>query len=258
MTKLEFFDTHAHIHFNDYGLDVDKVIKEAKQAGVNRVMLVGCDLESCRSGFDLAKQHDGYWVSLGLHPHEAKDYVRSPDKLEKFQDLIDSPKVKAIGETGLDFFYNHSNHEQQEELFRFQLKLAKEHDLPVIFHVREAFDEFFAILDDFEGIRGVVHSFSADSEILDKCLARGLYIGLNGIMTFTKDQKQLEAAKKVPLKKLLLETDAPFLTPAPYRGKICQPKHVVLTAEFLAKLRGESLKDVATATTKNAIELFNL
>lgn len=258
MSKIELFDTHAHIHFADYELDVDDVIKAADEAGVKSVMLVGCYLQDSKAGIALAERHDSYWVSIGLHPHEAKHYVESPHKLQQFRSFADHPQVKAIGETGLDYYYNHSSKQQQEKLFRFQLTLAQEHDLPVIFHVREAFDDFFAILDDFEGIRGVVHSFSANSDVLDKCINRGLYIGLNGIMTFTKEDSQLEAAKKVPLSKLLLETDAPFLTPEPYRGKICQPKHIAVIAEFMADLRGESLEELASATTENAKKLFNL
>jgi TatD DNase family protein len=130
--------------------------------------------------------------------------------------------------------------------------------LPLIFHVREAFDDFFSTYDQYKGLRGVVHSFSADTRVLDKILSRGLYIGLNGIMTFTKDQKQLEAAKAVPLNRLLLETDAPYLTPVPFRGKICEPKYVRVTAEFLSHLRGETLEELAAATTRNAAELFKL
>jgi TatD DNase family protein len=128
--------------------------------------------------------------------------------------------------------------------------------LPVIFHIREAFDDFFRILDDYKGIRGVVHSFSASIVELEGVLSRGLYVGLNGIMTFTNDQKQLDAAKSVPIEKLVLETDAPFLTPKPFRGTMCEPKHVSVTAEFLANLRGESLDYIAKATSNNAKALF--
>jgi len=167
-------------------------------------------------------------------------------------------KLVAIGECGLDYYYNHSPKEKQRQLFEFQLHLAQKYDLPVIFHVREAFDDFFAILEHFEGIRGVVHSFTSNQAVLDKILQKGLYIGLNGIMTFTTDQAQLAAAKVVPIEKLLLETDAPFLTPRPFRGTICQPKHVRNVAEFLSELRNESLETLSQATTQNAKRLFNV
>ena len=128
----------------------------------------------------------------------------------------------------------------------------------MIFHVREAFEDFWPIFDEFKGVRGVIHSFTATQKELDDILSRGLYVGLNGIMTFTKQDAQLAAAKAVPLDRLVLETDAPFLTPAPYRGTICEPKHVRITAEFLADLRGESLAAIADATTHNARKLFDL
>lgn len=171
-------------------------------------------------------------------------------------------KVVAIGEAGLDFHYMHSSKEDQEKLLRFQLDIAVEHSLPLIFHVREAYDDFWRIIDEHRSagqqMRGVIHSFSASPKELEDVLSRGFYVGLNGIMTFTKDKRQLEAAKSVPLNKLLLETDAPFLTPVPFRGTICQPKHVRVTAEFLSRLRDEPLEELAAATTHNALELFKL
>ena len=128
----------------------------------------------------------------------------------------------------------------------------------MIFHVRDAFDDFWPIFDEYKGIRGVIHSFTATTKELDQILTRGLFVGLNGIMTFTKDDKQLEAAKSVPLDRLVLETDTPFLTPKPFRGKINEPKNVVVIAEFLSDLRGESLKELSEATTNNSNQLFNL
>lgn len=251
-------DTHAHIHFPDYELDPDEVLAAAAKDGVSKVICVGCTLADSKLGIDFAARHNNVWASIGLHPHEGTEYVNDDRALQEFRELATRPKVAAIGETGLDYYYNNAPVEDQKKLLRFQLTLAQEHDLPLIFHVRQAFSDFFAILSDFEGIRGVVHSFTGTLDEMDEILHRGLYIGLNGIMTFTKEADQLEMAKSIPLDRLLLETDAPFLTPKPFRGTICQPKHVRVTAEFLSKLRGESLEEIATATTKNAGQLFNI
>ena len=166
--------------------------------------------------------------------------------------------VVAVGETGLDYYYEHSSREDQKKLLRFQLDLASEYDLPLIFHIREAFEDFWKIFDEYKNIKGVVHSFSSGTEDLEQVLSRGLLVGLNGIMTFSKKAEQLDAARQVSLSSLLLETDAPFLTPVPFRGKIGEPKYVRVTAEFLAGLRGESLQEIADATTKNAHKLFKL
>jgi|GEM_PF-129256 len=178
--------------------------------------------------------------------------------LARGQDHALRSVLVAIGETGLDYHYMHSPKPVQEKLLRFQIELALEHDLPLIFHVREAFDDFWHIFDQYKGLRGVVHSYSSNRRDLDEILSRGLYVGLNGIITFTKGQEQLDAIKTIPLNKILLETDAPFLTPVPFRGTICQPKHVRATAEFLSNLRGEPLVALATATTHNARALLNL
>ncbi len=255
---MQLFDTHCHIHFHDYPLDPETVIASATQAGVSRLLCVGCRLEDSRTGVDFAAKYSNIWAAIGLHPHEADGYVHDHHALQEFRDLADKPKVVAIGETGLDYYYSHSAKPAQEKLLRFQIELALEHDLPMVFHVRDAFDAFWKIFDDYKDIRGVVHSFSATEKELDQILSRNLYVGLNGIMTFTKDPRQLDAAKRVPLDKMLLETDAPFLTPAPFRGKVCEPKHLRVTAEFLASTRGEKLEDVAKVTTQNAKKLFGV
>jgi TatD DNase family protein len=255
---LEFVDTHCHIQFADYPLDPEEVIKNALKDGVTRLLVVGCSLPDSEVAADFAAGHDGVWASIGLHPHESARYIHDHHSLQKFRDIVAKNKVVAIGETGLDYYYEHSSKEDQKKLLRFQLDLASEHNLPLIFHVREAFSDFWPILDSYKGLRGVIHSYSSDIADLEQILSRGLYIGLNGIMTFTKKPEQIEAAKTVPLDRLLLETDAPFLTPVPYRGKICEPKHVRTVGEFLADLRDESLHDLARATTNNAITLFGL
>lgn len=255
---MQFVDTHAHVHFPDYALDPEEVLAAATDDGVTKVMAVGCTLGDSKLAIEMATRHDNVWASIGLHPHEGAEYVNDDKALQEFRDLASQPKVVAIGETGLDYYYNNSPKEDQKKLLRFHLNLAQEFDLPLIFHVREAFSDFFAILDDFEGVRGVVHSFTGTMDEMNEILRRGLYIGLNGIMTFTKEVKQLEMAKALPLSKLLLETDSPFLTPVPFRGTICQPKHVVCTAEFLADLRNEPLEELARTTTKNAQQLFKI
>ncbi len=255
---MQFTDTHCHIHIDDYPLDAEEVMANAKRVGVDRLLVVGCTLQDSQTAVAFAANHDVVWASIGLHPHEAQNYTNDADQLAKFAALASQPKVVAIGECGLDYYYNHSPKDAQKALLRFQLELAQQHNLPLIFHVRDAFKDFWPIFDEFKGLRGVVHSFSATTTELEQILERDLLVGLNGIMTFTKNQDQLEAAKAVPLEKIVLETDAPFLTPAPFRGKVCEPKHVRVSAEFLSRLRGESLEDFAAATTRNAGQLFKL
>ncbi len=256
--KVQFVDTHCHVQFADYPLDPDVVIAAATAEGVSRMIAVGCTLPDSQAAVEFAAQRGNIWASIGLHPHEGARYVHDHHALQQFRDLATKPKVVAIGETGLDYYYENSPKEDQKKLLRFQLDLALEHDLPLIFHVRDAFADFWPIIDEYKGVRGVIHSFSASKVDLEQILARGLYVGLNGIMTFTKRSEQLEAAQAVPLQKLLLETDAPFLTPVPFRGKIGEPKYVRTVAEFLANLRGEELEELARQTTANARELFKL
>lgn len=255
---MEFVDTHCHIQFGDYPLEADAVIKNAEEAGVTRMIVVGCSLPDSKAAPEFVARHKNVWASIGLHPHEASEYVDDKLGLQQFRDLATKPKVVAVGEIGLDYYYENSPKEEQKKLLRFQLDLAAEHNLPVIFHVRDAFDDFWPIFDEYKDIRGVIHSFSSNKKDLEQILARDLYVGLNGIMTFSRREDQLEAAKAVPLDKLVLETDAPFLTPVPFRGKICEPKHVRTVGEFLAELRGENLEDLAKATTDNARKLFRL
>ncbi|HYF96777.1 MAG TPA: TatD family hydrolase [Patescibacteria group bacterium] len=268
----ELVDTHCHIHAavtdrQDFTAkkwqessetDPDALIKSAKQAGVDRLVCVGTDLEDSKDAVDFVQSRDNCWTAIGVHPHEAKEFLSKYKDLQEFDMLADKPKVVAVGEIGLDYYYEHSPRKEQIILLEMFLDLAKKHDLPIIFHIREAFDDFWPILANFEGIRGVLHSFTSNTANIDKALSRGLYIGLNGIMTFTKDKDQLEMAKKVPLSRLLLETDAPYLAPKPYRGKVCKPEHVKTTAYFLSELRSDDFDHLASITSTNATKLFNL
>jgi TatD DNase family protein len=271
---MQFVDTHCHIHEAAYlaqlrtetkqryqkagSPSADDMIVAAKAADVTRLLCVGTTLEDSEVAVDFIKSRPNTWASIGIHPHDAKDYVGNEKALKRFAALAKKPKVVAVGECGLDYYYTHSMKPDQEAVLRFQIELALEHDLPMIFHIRDAFDDFWPIFDEYKGIRGVIHSFSATHKELDQILDRGLYVGLNGIMTFTTRKEQIEAAKAIPLSKLLLETDAPFLTPTPYRGTICEPKHIRVTAEFLADLRREPLDELAHRTSENAESVFGL
>jgi TatD DNase family protein len=268
---MQLTDTHCHIQeaftgTSDDGVherwaqadkDPDQMIADATAADVTRLVCVGCTVPDSTLAVAFVQNRPQCWAAIGIHPHEAQRYLQDQKALDDFARLAAKPKVVAVGECGLDYFYNHSPKAAQEKMLRFQLELAWEHGLPLIFHVREAFQDFWPIFDEYPDVTGVIHSFTATQKELDEALSRGLYIGLNGITTFMKDPAQLAAAKAVPLDRLLLETDAPFLTPSPERGRICEPKHVRLTAAFLSQLRGESLEQTAEATTHNAQLLFS-
>jgi TatD DNase family protein len=243
-------DTHCHIH-ESYELPIDEVLERAAQAGISRYICVGTSEESSQLAIEFANTHPESYASIGVHPHESNQGYNHIAGLAK-----NAPKLVAIGEIGLDYFYTHSSKEVQIEALKYQIEVALENDLPIIFHVREAFDDFWPIFDSYEGIRGVLHSFTDSVENLEKAMQRGLYIGVNGISTFTKDEAQKATYDSVPLNRLLFETDAPFLTPAPLRGKVNEPAYVKIVAEYHANRRGLSLEEIASATTANARTLF--
>jgi TatD DNase family protein len=255
---MEFVDTHCHLHFKDYFPNPNQVVVDAKKAGVTKLVNVGTNLEDSKKAIDFAKNHDGVWATAGVHPHDADEFLAQKDSIKILEELLGRPKVVAIGEIGLDYYRNRSPKNIQEKTLRAQIEIGLRIGLPFVFHVRDAWPEFWKIISDYHGIKGVAHCFNSGPDDLEKVLDHNLCVALNGIMTFTKDQSQLEAAKAVPLDKLVIETDAPFLAPAPYRSQTCEPKYVTTTAEFLANLRNESLKKFASSTTSNAIKLFGL
>ncbi len=253
---MTLVDTHSHIHFDNFDADLPDVLERAKAAGMAKMLCVGVNDDDSQRAIALAKQHTGTLRStVGLHPHDAD---RGQPALNHLTELAQDPVVVAVGECGLDRFKSTTTPVEQEHALRFQIELAHERNLPMVFHVRNAFPDFWRIMVDYPGTKGVVHSFTAGPPELEAALARGLLIALNGIMTFTKDPDQLEAARLVPLERLILETDCPFLAPVPMRGRRNEPAYITHTAEFLANLRGESLGELSTATTKNAEALFNV
>lgn len=276
---MNFIDTHCHIHDSEFAVKFtdtqDSILRDARAEGVIGFVCVGTDITSSNEAVEFSGLHPDCYATVAIHPHEAQ-LMPNAKILQAIADLDailqkDADSIIAIGECGLDYYYHEGSdvRERQKQLLKGHIELAVKYQLPLIFHIRssrdcpeselgDAFKDFFEIFDDYKNLRGVVHSFSANMLALEGAVSRGLYIGLNGIMTFTKQTSQIEAAQTVPIEKLVLETDAPFLTPAPFRGKMCEPKHVIVTATFLSELRGETLDQIAIETTKNAKRLFGI
>jgi len=268
---MDFIDTHCHVHelerevtqtyakwFADKAeRTANSVLGAAESTGVKRCIAIGTSLADSELAVEFVREQKGVWASVGIHPHEAKDHLSAATKT-RFSKLAAADKVVAVGECGLDYFYTNSPKKDQAEILRFQIELALEHDLPLSFHVRDAYDDFWPIFESYKGVRGVLHSFTDSQQNMERAVSHGLFIGVNGIATFTQDVKQLEMYKNIPDQALLLETDAPYLTPKPFRGKVCEPKHEVVTAEFLAGLRGQDLQQIAKITTENAEKLFKV
>lgn len=246
-------DTHCHIH-ESYDLPIDDVLERANAADVQRYICVGTSTESSRLAIEFSRHHPYAYAAIGVHPH---DTSKGYDEIAKLAE-DGAEKLVAIGEIGLDYFYTHSPREVQIAALRAQLDVAVRYNLPVIFHVREAFEDFWPIFDSYNGIRGVLHSFTDSRENMEKAIAKGLYIGVNGISTFTKDEAQKAMFDAIPLDRLVFETDAPFLTPNPYRGKVNEPAYVEVIAQYHADRRALSLKEIAQASTQNARALFSL
>lgn len=236
-------------------LDLDSVLQQSKDYNVQKMIVVGCHLVDSRKAIELAKNYSELYPAIGIHPHEATNFLSS-DQI-KFENLIND-QVVAIGECGLDYFYHYSDIKSQKRILIWQLQLAKKYQLPLIFHVRLAFDDFWPIVKDFLPLKAVLHSFTDSIENLTKALEYGWMIGVNGIATFTKDQNQLEMFKAIPIQNLILETDSPYLTPIPLRGKINIPRNVFFITKFLSQLRGESLAYLRQQTTFNSLKLFKL
>lgn len=244
-------DTHCHIHESDYPLPSEDVLLRAREAGVEKLICVGTSEKSSREAVQFAASHEDVYASIGVHPHDTKDGY-------DIASLVGSERLVAVGEIGLDYFYTHSPREVQINALEAQIQLALDHDLPIIFHVREAFTDFWPIFDNFKGIRGELHSFTDTQANLEQGLKRNLYIGVNGISTFTKDETQKAMFAAISVSNLLLETDAPFLTPTPKRGIVNEPAFVKHVATHHAAIRKMTLDELAKQTTANASALFTL
>jgi TatD DNase family protein len=250
-------DSHCHLDFPDFAPDRADVLARARNAGVGVMVTIGTRLSKFAEVRAIAESDPALYCSVGVHPHEAeKEGVGDPAPL---LNAAQHPKVVGIGETGLDYFYKHSAPEAQARSFRAHVAAARESGLPLIVHARDADVDTIRILADEHragAFPGVIHCFTASRDLADHAVALGLYISFSGILTFKNAREIQETAKALPLERILVETDAPYLAPVPNRGKRNEPAYVAHTASFLAKLRGETAERIADATTENFFRLF--
>ena len=253
-------DSHAHIQGKEYAGETEAVIARAREAGVATIIAVGGagDMSSNSEAVALADKFENVYATVGMHPHDAKDV--GAEELASLRELASHPKVVAVGETGLDYYYNHSPHDVQRRVFAQFIHIACETELPIVVHERDAAKEAEELLrcEGAGKLRGVIHCFTGDYEAASAYLDLGFYLSFTGIITFKNAEPLREVVRKVPLEKMFVETDSPYLTPVPHRGKRNEPAYVLFVAETIAKLKGIELDEVARLTTANVKSLFSI
>jgi TatD DNase family protein len=251
-----FIDTHAHIFMAEFDPDRDEALARAADAGVGLMVAVGYHLEASRRAVEAAQRYPQVYASVGVHPHDAKHYNDAIE--ETLRELAKSPKVVAIGETGLDFYRDRSPRAKQAEAFRRQIRLAKDQRLPMIVHDREAHEETMRILKEEGAERVVLHCFSGDLTVAEEAWARGYYTSIAGPVTYPKNEDLREVVRKARPDRLVLETDCPYLPPQAVRGRRNEPAHLVHTAQEVARLLGMRLEELGRLTSENACRLFGI
>ena len=251
------FDTHAHLNDRAFDPDREALMESFADAGVGLVMNAGCSLESSREVVAMAENYPWLYASVGSHP-DAADEVDTA-VLEEYRKLCKlKTKVKAIGEIGLDYHYEDIPREIQKKAFRMQMALAEELGLPVIVHERDAHEDGLAIVKEFPKVKGVFHCYSGSAEMARQLVDLGWYIGFTGVLTFKNARKAVETAASIPLERIVLETDCPYMAPEPFRGKRCHPGYLYRMAEKLAEIRGISIEEVHAATYENGKRLYGI
>lgn len=253
-----FFDTHAHLNAEQYNEDLKEVIDRALSEGVSNIVVVGFDRQTIEKAMELTEKYEFIYASVGWHPVDAIDMTE--EDLQWIEELSQHPKVVALGEMGLDYYWDKSPKDVQKEVFRKQIRLAKKVKLPIVIHNRDATADIVEILKE-EGageVGGIMHCFSGSPETAKECVAMNFYISLGGPVTFKNAKKPKAVADVIPLEKLLIETDCPYLAPHPFRGKRNEPSYVKLVAEQIAEIKGVSVEEVASVTTENAKKLFGI
>jgi TatD DNase family protein len=253
-------DSHAHIQGKEYAGEAAAVIERARAAGVEQIIVVGGagEMSSNVDAVVLADAFANIYATVGMHPHDAKDV--GPNEIEKLKELSRSPKVIAVGETGLDYYYNHSPRDVQRRVFAQFIHMARETELPIVVHERDAASDGAELLrSEGEGkLRGVIHCFTGNYEAARAYLDLGFYISFTGIITFKNAGALRDVVRRLPLERMLVETDSPYLTPVPHRGKRNEPAYVRLVAETVASIKGLTLQEVARVTTDNTRQLFRI
>ncbi len=251
----QIFDSHAHYDDEKFETDRSSVLDGLFSDKICGIINCGCDLKSSLMSVELAEKYSGIYAAVGVHPHEAEDMT--DEEFNKILKLLDNSKVVAIGEIGLDFHYDFSPREKQIQMFERQVKIAKELEIPIIVHDREAHEETYKILRKYRP-EGVVHCFSGSVELAKETVKLGMYIGLGGAVTFKNAVKPVEVAEITPIERILLETDAPYMSPVPMRGKRCQSDMIEYTAKKIAEIKNLDYNTVVDITCKNTKELFKL
>lgn len=251
------FDTHAHLDDRAFDTDRAALLSQLPGLGLALVMNPGCSLVSSRAAAALAENYDYVYAAVGSHPDAADEVTE--DVLEQYRQLArQCPKVRAIGEIGLDYHYEDIPREVQQRAFRAQMALARELELPVIVHEREAHEDGMRIVEEFPQVTGVFHCYSGSLEMAKVLIRRGWYIGFGGVLTFKNARKAVEAASQIPLDRLVLETDCPYMSPEPFRGRRNDPGRLHLVAERLAQLRGLSAEEIENITLENGKRLYRI
>jgi TatD DNase family protein len=255
-TTLKLFDSHCHLTDEKFAGEVDAVIERAGQQGVVRMVTISSNPEDTESALELAHRFENVWTTAGIHPHNAGDYGK--DAISQVADFADDDRVVAIGECGLDYYYDNSPRAAQRQALRRQIELADDLALPLIIHCRDADDDMISVLRDIEGeLFGVLHCFDGSDDLLDAGLEAGWMISFSGLITFKNYEKE-GLVRTVPPDQLLIETDSPYLAPVPNRGKRNEPAFVRHVAEVIARMRGEPLEEVAAITYANANRFYGL
>lgn len=250
------FLVDSHCHLNDKGMkdmSVADMLTRANEAGVRYVVTINTSLDELDEIRQIVAQHERVFYTAGIHPHHADTFNPNNFPVEQW---MQDPKWIGLGETGLDYYYDNAPRDQQKESFRAHLSAAQKYDVPVVIHTRDADEDTLALLDEFPGVRGVFHCFSGSAQLAKEALARGFYISFSGIITFKKSEELRAIVADTPTQSILVETDAPYLAPVPYRGQTNEPAHTRVNAEQVAAIKGLSITEVAQITTRNFCDLF--